>query len=76
MGWEPIDITTPVAWHGFCGRQIGKTSWGFAAALSWHSLYLGLQIICAKPNGARGIGLALGPLWVGIARLAAKDIRP
>jgi hypothetical protein len=73
MGWEPIDITTPVAWQGFWGRRIGKTSWGLAAALSWHALYFGLQIIGTKPNDARGIGLALGPLWLGVARLKPKQ---
>ncbi len=73
MEWEPIDITTPEAWKGFWARKIGKSSWGIGAAWSWHALYFGLEIIGTKPNQARGLAFALGPLWIGMARLQSKQ---
>ncbi len=60
--WQPIDITTPVKWHAFMARQIGRTSWGFAAALSWHSWMFGFEVLGDQADDCRGIALIVGPL--------------
>ncbi|AXK43980.1 hypothetical protein [Erythrobacter aureus] len=72
-GWQAIDITTPEAWHGFFARQLGKTSWCLAAAVSWHAWYVGLQLIGGNNREVTGLALALGPLWIGVGRLKPAE---
>ena len=70
--WDPIDVTTPVKWSLFFGRQIGATTWGLTAAFSWHSWMFGFEVLGGKAGRANGIALVIGPLWVGIAALRAR----
>ncbi len=73
--WAPIDISTPEAWKAFFARQIGKTSWGLGIALSWYAWYFGLQVIAGKKIPTSGLALALGPIWIGLARLEPDEDR-
>lgn len=71
MGWQPIDICTPPAWHQFFGRQIGRTSIGMAMAFSPTALFFGIEVIVGE---SKGVGFSVGPLWIGFAALTpAKD---
>ena len=70
---QRIDITTPVAWKGFWGRRLGRSSWGIACAFSWHAWYVGIQIVGPGKKDFGGLALAIGPLWLGVAKLITEQ---
>jgi hypothetical protein len=71
--WLPIDITTPTKWHKFIGRQIGRTTIGFAAAYSTTAFFVGVELITGS---SRGIAFSVGPLWLGFALLTPTGEKP
>ena len=69
--WEPVDFTTPRAWHVFIGRRIGATSVGVAVAASWSAFYIGVEVF---RGAAKGVGVGFGPIWIGFAALRAHEV--
>ena len=70
MGWEPIDMTMPMTWHRFFGRQIGRSIIGCTLAFSWRTWALGFELVT---RDAKGICLFCGPFLIAVATLTRKD---
>lgn len=68
--WQPIDMVTPAKWYRFFGRRIGNTTLGFAAAACPTAFFIGFELITGS---SRGFAIGLGPLWLGVAALRAKE---
>lgn len=64
--WEPVNFITPPSWYRFWGRRIRGLPIGIGAALSYRAFYIGIEIFT---NDTRGLGLGLGPFWIGFAYL-------
>lgn len=65
MGFQPIEVSTPATWYVFLGRQIGKTTFGMAAAVNPRFWAIGFEVLTRNP----GIAVMIGPVWLAVVKL-------